>query len=54
MVACGLGETIGWAGRLWSSKNPVLDDPFLMQITTTIISPSFMTAGALQHTLFTS
>lgn len=39
------GEVIGWSGRLWSSKNPPLLDPFLMQITTTIISPSFMSAA---------
>ncbi|KAG8927882.1 hypothetical protein FRC03_011467 [Tulasnella sp. 419] len=45
MVACALCETIGWSGRLWSSKNPALRDPFLMQITTTIIAPSFMTAA---------
>ncbi|KAG8834959.1 hypothetical protein FRC17_006262 [Serendipita sp. 399] len=43
-VGC-LGECIGWAGRLWSSRNPTLLDPFLMQITTTIISPSFMSAA---------
>ncbi|KAG8954528.1 hypothetical protein FRC03_011468 [Tulasnella sp. 419] len=45
MVACALCETIGWAGRLWSSQNPDAFDPFLMQITTTIIAPSFMTAA---------
>jgi hypothetical protein len=39
------GEVIGWSGRLWSSQNPTLLNPFLMQITTTIISPSFMSAA---------
>jgi hypothetical protein len=43
-VGC-LGEVIGWSGRLWSSKSPDLLNPFLMQITTTIISPSFMSAA---------
>lgn len=27
-------ETIGWSGRLWSSKNVTLVSPFLMQIVT--------------------
>ncbi|KAG8797840.1 hypothetical protein FRB91_000777 [Serendipita sp. 411] len=44
VVGCA-GEVIGWSGRLWSSQNPGLLDPFLMQITTTIISPSFMSAA---------
>ncbi|KAJ6622845.1 RTA1-domain-containing protein [Mycena sp. CBHHK59/15] len=37
---CGVGEIIGWSGRIWSSISPTLKDPFLMQITTTIISPT--------------
>ncbi|KAJ7275861.1 RTA1-like protein [Mycena rebaudengoi] len=37
---CGIGELTGWGGRLWSSFSPQLGDPFLMQITTTIISPT--------------
>ncbi|PVG04551.1 RTA1 like protein [Serendipita vermifera] len=40
-----MGEVIGWSGRLWSSRNPRLLDPFLMQISSTIISPSFMSAA---------
>lgn len=38
IVLGGLGEIVGWSGRLWSSKNPMNDTPFMMQITTTIIS----------------
>ena len=30
-VLCGLLEVIGWSGRLWSSKNPILQEPFIMQ-----------------------
>lgn len=45
MVVGCLGEVIGWSGRLWSSQNVTLLDPFLMQITTTIISPSLMAAA---------
>ncbi|KAF7370055.1 RTA1-like protein [Mycena sanguinolenta] len=37
---CGLGELVGWGGRLWSSFSPSLSDPYMMQITTTIISPT--------------
>ncbi|KAJ7483579.1 RTA1 like protein-domain-containing protein [Mycena latifolia] len=37
---CGVGELVGWAGRLWSSSDPTLSDPYMMQITTTIISPT--------------
>ncbi|KAG8927881.1 hypothetical protein FRC02_007633 [Tulasnella sp. 418] len=45
MVLCGLAEVIGWAARLWSSYDPQAFDPFLIQMTTTIIAPSFMTAA---------
>ncbi len=38
IVVCGLGEILGWSGRLWSSINPPLDQPFQIQISTTIIS----------------
>jgi len=47
MFAVGaLTETIGWAGRAWSSQCPYNHDAFLMQITTLIIAPTFFTAGA--------
>ncbi|KAG8738022.1 hypothetical protein FRC11_001670 [Ceratobasidium sp. 423] len=45
LVLCGIGELLGWAGRYWGHVNPHNDDAFMMQITTTIISPSFMTAA---------
>lgn len=45
MVMGCLGECVGWSGRLWSSQNPPLMDPYLMQITCTIISPTFMSAA---------
>ncbi|KAJ7096974.1 RTA1 like protein [Mycena crocata] len=37
---CGVGELIGWSGRLWSSISPRAADPYMMQITTTIIAPT--------------
>lgn len=45
MVLCALGEVLGWSARYWSSQSPVALDPFLMQITCTILAPSFMSAG---------
>jgi len=44
VVLGGVGETIGWSGRLWGSKNPTSMNPYLMQITTTIASPTFILA----------
>ncbi|KAG8725150.1 hypothetical protein FRC11_001920 [Ceratobasidium sp. 423] len=45
LVLCGIGELLGWAGRYWGHVNPHNGDAFMMQITTTIIAPSFMTAA---------
>ncbi|KAH7338428.1 RTA1-domain-containing protein [Rhizoctonia solani] len=45
LVLCGVGELLGWAGRYWGHVNPHTGDAFMMQITTTIIAPSFMTAA---------
>ncbi|KAF8314073.1 RTA1-domain-containing protein [Clavulina sp. PMI_390] len=45
VVVGGIGEIIGWAGRYWSSRNSLLDKPFLIQISTTIIAPTFLTAA---------
>ncbi|PAV21959.1 hypothetical protein PNOK_0191600 [Pyrrhoderma noxium] len=46
-VLAGLGEVIGWAGRYWSSQTYQgnLLDPYLMQITCTIISPTPLLAA---------
>ena len=41
-VMCGIGETVGWVGRSLSAKNPLADNPFLMQITCTIIAFVFL------------
>ncbi|CAE6509724.1 unnamed protein product [Rhizoctonia solani] len=45
LVLCGVCELLGWAGRYWGHVNPHNGDAFMMQITTTIIAPSFMTAA---------
>ncbi|CAE6413256.1 putative protein C17G6,02c [Schizosaccharomyces pombe 972h-] [Rhizoctonia solani] len=45
LVLCGICELLGWAGRYWGHVNPQNGDAFMMQITTTIIAPSFMTAA---------
>lgn len=30
-ITGGVGEIIGWSARVWSSKAPLLDTPFMMQ-----------------------
>ncbi|KAG8732328.1 hypothetical protein FRC12_019332 [Ceratobasidium sp. 428] len=45
LVMCGVGELIGWGARYWGHVSPTNHDAFLMQICTTIIAPSFMTAA---------
>jgi len=40
VVLAGIGETLGWSGRLWSAYNPLLQDPYLMQIVATILAPT--------------
>ncbi|KAH8827428.1 RTA1 like protein-domain-containing protein [Flagelloscypha sp. PMI_526] len=39
-VLCAIGEVLGWSGRLWSHYNVMKDTPFMIQISTTIISPT--------------
>ncbi|THH21857.1 hypothetical protein EUX98_g8261 [Antrodiella citrinella] len=39
-VLAGIGETIGWSGRLWSSYAPLVQNPYLIQIVATIIAPT--------------
>ncbi|KAF5864643.1 hypothetical protein ETB97_007201 [Aspergillus alliaceus] len=38
-------ETLGWAARIWSAECPYANTPFLIQIVTLIIAPTFYTAG---------
>ncbi|CUA69861.1 putative protein C17G6,02c [Schizosaccharomyces pombe 972h-] [Rhizoctonia solani] len=45
LVICGIGELLGWAGRYWGHVSPLNRDAFMMQMSTTIIAPSFMTAA---------
>ncbi|KAL0961346.1 hypothetical protein HGRIS_006302 [Hohenbuehelia grisea] len=33
-------EVLGWSGRLWSSFSPTLSNPFMIQITSTILAPT--------------
>ncbi|KAJ7890059.1 RTA1-domain-containing protein [Mycena olivaceomarginata] len=37
---CGIGEIIGWGGRLWSSFSPDLHKPFMMQCVLLIFAPT--------------
>ncbi|KAG8740041.1 hypothetical protein FRC10_004799 [Ceratobasidium sp. 414] len=45
LALCGFCELLGWAGRYWGHLSPHDGNAFLMQICTTIIAPSFMTAA---------
>ncbi|KZT00333.1 RTA1-domain-containing protein [Laetiporus sulphureus 93-53] len=38
-------EIIGWSARLWSSQNIVAQNPYLIQIVTTIIAPTPLIAA---------
>ncbi|RDB16093.1 Uncharacterized protein C17G6.02c [Hypsizygus marmoreus] len=42
---CGILEILGWAARVWSSISPLLDTPFTIQITATIIGPTPLLAA---------
>ncbi|KAF8164613.1 RTA1 like protein-domain-containing protein, partial [Mycena galopus ATCC 62051] len=42
---CGIGELLGWSGRLWSAISPSVDTPFLIQISTTIMAPTPLLAA---------
>lgn len=45
VVLCGLAECLGWGARLWSSQNPPLLTPYLIQISATIIAPTPLVAA---------
>ncbi|KAH8089893.1 RTA1-domain-containing protein [Cristinia sonorae] len=40
VVLAGVGEILGWSGRLWSSYSPLDQNPYLMQIVATILAPT--------------
>ncbi|KAJ7699336.1 RTA1 like protein-domain-containing protein [Mycena rosella] len=42
---CGIGELLGWGGRLWSAITPTADTPFMIQISTIIIAPTPLLAA---------
>ncbi|KAI8990402.1 RTA1-domain-containing protein [Trametes punicea] len=48
VTACfaGVGEVIGWVARLESSDSPYSLNPFIIQITTTIIAPTPLIAAS--------
>ncbi|KAG7451364.1 RTA1-like protein [Guyanagaster necrorhizus] len=57
IILSGCLEILGWSGRFWSSISPDLSNPFMIQITATIIGPtplvaaSFLILGAIIHIL---
>ncbi|TCD61834.1 hypothetical protein EIP91_007853 [Steccherinum ochraceum] len=40
VVLAGIGETLGWSGRLWSVFAPLKKTPYLLQIVVTILAPT--------------
>ncbi|KAF5388941.1 hypothetical protein D9757_005158 [Collybiopsis confluens] len=40
VVLAGCGEILGWSGRLWSNRNLLASDPYMIQIACLIISPT--------------
>ncbi|OJT04690.1 hypothetical protein TRAPUB_4484 [Trametes pubescens] len=44
-VFAGVAEILGWSARLWSSYSPFAQDPYIMQLTVTIIAPSPLVAA---------
>ncbi|KAF7350552.1 RTA1-domain-containing protein [Mycena sanguinolenta] len=45
VILCGALETVGWGGRLWSALQPVLFEPYEIQIVCTIIGPTPLAAA---------
>jgi len=45
VILGGIGEILGWTGRLWSAENILHETPFMIQIATTIIAPTFILAA---------
>lgn len=45
LVLSGIGEVVGWAGRLWSSSDPTLKNAYLMQTVSTGVAPTLMIAA---------
>ncbi|KAI0255342.1 RTA1-domain-containing protein [Lactifluus subvellereus] len=43
-IFCGFLELAGWSSRLWSSQNPFLDKPFIIQAVTLVIAPTPLVA----------
>lgn len=45
LVVGGIGEILGWAGRLWSNQNIYSLNAFLVQQCCLILAPCFFSAG---------
>ncbi|KAN0109791.1 RTA1-like protein [Russula decolorans] len=44
-IFCGVLEITGWGGRLWSSHNPYLEAPFILQAVNLVVAPTPLVAA---------
>ncbi|KAF8496745.1 RTA1-like protein [Russula emetica] len=44
-IFCGILELVGWSGRLWSSQNPFLETPYIIQGVNLVIAPTPLVAA---------
>ncbi|KAF8461147.1 RTA1-domain-containing protein [Russula ochroleuca] len=44
-IFCGLFELTGWSGRLLSSQNPFMRNPFIIQILCLVVAPTPLVAA---------
>ncbi|KAI0255338.1 RTA1-domain-containing protein [Lactifluus subvellereus] len=44
-IFCGFLELAGWSSRLWSSQNPFLRNPVIIQAVTLVIAPTPLVAA---------
>jgi len=45
VIFCGFLELVGWSSRLWSSHNPFLRTPFVIQAVTLVVAPTPLVAA---------
>ncbi|KAI0282480.1 RTA1-like protein [Russula aff. rugulosa BPL654] len=44
-IFCGVLELAGWGGRLWSSHNPFIETPYIIQAVNLVVAPTPLVAA---------